>query len=388
MKLATYAINSDKSSGRLFNEQFESCRFPFLKDRERIIHSSAFRRLEYKTQVFVNHAGDHYRTRLTHTLEVAQVTKHISYELGINSDLAETIALCHDIGHPPFGHAGEDGLNEAANEFGGFDHNVQTMKVLTYLEQRYAEFDGLNLSWETLEGAVKHNGPIIGKHSKYKVVPKEIQELSDKFDLRLDSFASLEAQVAGLADDIAYCNHDIDDGIRAGTITLEELRRIELIDRIYQSVQVAYPKEDKARILNETIRRIVKEMVSDLVRETSGLIKDNKIITPEDVRNLGKPLACFSKEMNKTKDDLKSILMEKVYRDYRVNRMTIKAKRIVSDLFDLLMKQPDCLPTDWHAKVKDKTSKEKASVIKDYIAGMTDRFAIEEHRKLFNPNYY
>jgi len=388
MKLATYAINSDKSAGRLFKEQFESCRFPFLKDRERIIHSSAFRRLEYKTQVFVNHAGDHYRTRLTHTLEVAQVTKHISYELGINSDLAETIALCHDIGHPPFGHAGEDGLNEAAKEFGGFDHNVQTMKVLTHLEQRYAEFDGLNLSWETLEGAVKHNGPIIGKHSKYEVVPKEIQELSDKFDLRLDSFASLEAQVAGIADDIAYCNHDIDDGIRASTITLEELRSIELIDRIYQGVQSAYPKESKARILNETIRRIVKEMISDLVSETSKLIKNNNIKSVEDIRNLGEPLARFSRDMNQTKNDLKKFLMEKVYRDYRVNRMTIKARQIVSELFDILMEQPDCLPNDWYAKVKGKSSKVKATVIIDYIAGMTDRFAIEEHRKLFNPNYY
>jgi dGTPase len=381
MKLATYACSPEQTAGRMHKEQFESDRMPYLKDRDRVIQSSAFRRLEYKTQVFVNHAGDHYRTRLTHTLEVAQISKVIAYELGLSQDLAETIALCHDLGHPPFGHAGEEGLNEAAKDFGGFDHNIQTMKILTYLEQRYAEFDGLNLTWETLEGAVKHNGPL-------KKVPSEIARFSDKFNLRLDSFASLEAQVAGMADDIAYCNHDIDDGIRAGIIHLEDLKHIQPIGAIYDSVVVAYPTANTSRITNETIRRLVKHMINDLVHETKRNIEFHNIKSVNEVRNLSKPLATFSKETEAMKNTLKEFLMNNVYRNYRVNRMTIKAKQIMGDLFKMLMDQPNCLPTEWFAKVKNKTDSEKAVIVKDYIAGMTDRFAIEEHRKLFNPNYF
>ncbi len=381
MKLAAYAINPEQSVGRLHKEQFDSERMPYLKDRDRVIHSAAFRRLEYKTQVFVNHAGDHYRTRLTHSLEVAQISKVIALELGLNQDLTETIALCHDLGHPPFGHAGEEGLSEAAKNYGGFDHNVQTMKVITYLEQRYAEFDGLNLTWETLEGAVKHNGPM-------KNPSQEISKFSEKFNLRLDSYASLEAQVAGLADDIAYCNHDIDDGIRAGIITLDDLRHISLIGSIYESVLVAYPKAGQSRVINETIRRLVKHMVNDLVHETKRNIQFHNINSVQGIRELGKPLTIFSKETETMKNSLKQFLMEKVYRNYRVNRMTLKAKRIIKDLFDIFIEQPNCLPTDWYNKTKDKPDLEKAVVIKDYIAGMTDRFAIEEHKKLINPSHF
>lgn len=381
MKLAPYACHPEQSAGRLHKEQYESERMPYLKDRDRVIHSAAFRRLEYKTQVFVNHAGDHYRTRLTHSLEVAQISKVIAFELGLNQELTEVIALSHDLGHPPFGHAGEQGLDEAAKKFGGFDHNVQTIKVLTFLEQRYAEFDGLNLTWETLEGAVKHNGPI-------KQPPLEIARFSEKFNLRLDSYASLEAQVAGLADDIAYCSHDIDDGIRAGIIKIEDIKQIQPLGAIYESVIVAYPTATASRIINETIRRIVKHMVNDLVHETKRHIKFNNINSVNEIRNMTSAVAQFSKETEAMKNALKDYLMQNVYRNYRVNRMTQKAIKIMKDLFAAFMDQPDCLPTEWFTKTKNKTDLEKAAIVKDYIAGMTDRFAIEEHKKLFNPNYY
>ncbi len=255
------------------------------------------------------------------------------------------------------------------------------MKVLTFLEQRYAEFDGLNLSWETLEGAVKHNGPV-------KQPPLEIARFSEKFNLRLDSYASLEAQVAGLSDDIAYCAHDIDDGIRAGIINLDDLKHIQPIGAIYESVKVAYPTATNSRIINETIRRIVKHMINDLVHETRRNIDFNRINSVSDVRSLGSAVARFSSETEAMKNQLKDYLMQHVYRNYRVNRMTQKAIRLMKDLFTVFMEQPDCLPTEWFSKTKNKSDIEKAVVVKDYIAGMTDRFAIEEHKKLYNPNYY
>lgn len=362
---------------------------PFLKDRDRVIHSAAFRRLEYKTQVFVNHVGDHYRTRLTHTLEVSQVARMIARKLDLNEDLAETIALCHDLGHPPFGHAGEDGLNEAAKSYGGFDHNLQTVKVLTQLEQRYAEFDGLNLTWETIEGTVKHNGPVEGPLAKAtKQTPTLLKSLSAQIDLQLASFPSLEAQVAGLADDIAYCSHDIDDGIRAGMFKLEELKSIKCIADIYNSVKAAFPAINETRQLNETIRHLVKFMIEDLVFETKKSLDAYKISSPDDVRKHPKALVKFSPEVEDMRDGLKSFLMERVYRHYRVNRMTIKGKQIISELFFCLLEKPECLPTDWYLKTKDHGKREVAGLIIDYIAGMTDRYAIEEHKKLFNPDYF
>jgi dGTPase len=388
MKLSSYACDPEKSAGRLHKEKFESIRLPYFKDRDRVIHSSAFRRLEYKTQVFVNHAGDHYRTRLTHSLEVAQISKLISAELGLNQELSETVALCHDIGHPPFGHAGEDGLNEAAQEFGGFDHNVQTMRVITYLEQKYPEFDGLNLTWETLEGVAKHNGPFEGKENKNRKTPKILTEISNKFNLRLDTFPSLEAQVAGYSDDIAYSNHDIDDGIRAGLIKIEDLRGIHPIGSIHDSVLSAYPNTTLPKIISETIRRIVKHMINDLIHETQRNIDFHKIKSPQDARDADREIVCFSEETLLMKNKLRSFLMDNVYRNYRVNRMTFKAKQIVTDLFNRLMEQPDCLPTEWYDKIVGKSTIDKANIIIDYIAGMTDRYAIEEHRKLFNPIYF
>lgn len=381
MSLAKYACNPDESRGRQHKEKYDSERSPFLKDRDRIIHCMAFRRLEYKTQVFVNHVGDHYRTRLTHSLEVSQIARTICRELNLNEDLAETIALSHDLGHPPFGHAGEAGLNDASINYGGFDHNVQTIKILTLLEQRYAEFDGLNLTWETLEGAVKHNGPISSPH-------KLISELDKRLDLKLDKYASLEAQVAGLADDIAYCNHDIDDGIRAGMFKIEELLQFNIIKQLFESVKAAYPAASEQIMLNETIRRLVKHMVNDVVHQVRKNITFHKIQSVTDIRNANTPIAEFSPETEELRISLKAFLMEKVYKHYRVNRMTVKSKQVLKDLFERLFTQSDCLPTDWYDKLKGKDEFTKADIIKDYISGMTDRYAIEEHERLFNPNYF
>jgi dGTPase len=385
MKLASYATPLTKSLGRIVKEENLNDQFPFLTDRNRIIHSMAFRRLEYKTQVFVNHVGDHYRTRLTHSLEVAQVASTIARMLNLNEDLTETIALCHDLGHPPFGHAGEDGLNEAAKKFGGFNHNFQTLRILTKLEQRHVEFDGLNLTWETLEGTIKHNGPITTPIAK---LPKIVQEISGKADLLLDQYPSLEAQISGLADDIAYCNHDIDDGIRAGMFEIEDLNQIKLIGKIYKEVNAAYPKINRSKLLNEIIRRIVKHMTQDLVFETQRNIKHYKISKPEDVRNQPSAIVSFSKEVEEMRNLLKAFLMKNVYRNYLVNRMSEKGKLILKDLFNRFLEKPYCLPTEWALKTENKSEEEIAKVIIDFIAGMTDRYAIEEHKKLFDPSNF
>lgn len=385
MKLASYATPLTKSFGRIAKEKNLDDSFPFLIDRNRIIHSMAFRRLEYKTQVFVNHIGDHYRTRLTHSLEVAQVASNIARMLKLNEDLTETIALCHDLGHPPFGHAGEDGLNEAAKKFGGFNHNFQTLQILTKLEQRHIEFDGLNLTWETLEGTIKHNGPITTPITK---LPKIIQDISRKTNLLLDQYPSLEAQISGLADDIAYCNHDIDDGIRAGMFEIEDLNQIKLIGKIYKEVNSAYPKINRSKLLNEIIRRIVKYMMEDLVYETKRNIAHYEISKPEDVRNQPRAMVRFSKEVEEMRNALKAFLMKNVYRNYVVNRMSEKGKLILKELFTQFLAKPYCLPTEWALKTENKSEAEVAAVIIDFIAGMTDRYAIEEHKKLFDPSSF
>ncbi|MFI4983587.1 MAG: deoxyguanosinetriphosphate triphosphohydrolase [Rickettsiales bacterium] len=384
MKLATFAVDPVGSAGRKYRELYESNREPFLKDRERIIHSVAFRRLEYKTQVFVNHVGDHYRTRLTHSLEVAQISRAIARDLQLNEDLAELIALAHDIGHPPFGHAGEDGLNEAAAAWGGFDHNVQTLKTVTKLEQRYAEFDGLNLSWESLEGIVKHNGPF----KSNKESSQYIFDFSAEYNLHLDSYASLEAQVASLADDIAYINHDIDDGIRAGFFTLEQLQEIPLVNKLVESVKAAFPNISETKIRSETIRRLIKHMTADLVFETRRGLDFHKIKTVLDVRKHKSQLAVFSPEVEKVRLGIKEFLMNNFYRHYQVNRMTLKGQMILKDLFKRFLESPGCLPNSWQGQLKSLDDHAKARVILDYISGMTDRYAIEEHKKLFNAEYF
>jgi dGTPase len=381
--LASYACHPSASKGRLYPEEESSTRTPFQRDRDRIIHSTAFRRLEYKTQVFVNHEGDHYRTRLTHSLEVSQLARGMARSLGLNEDLAEALALAHDLGHTPFGHAGEDGLGEAMHPFGGFDHNAHTLRILTSLEHRYAQFDGLNLTWETLEGVAKHNGPLIEWGVKEEL-PREIAEYNARHDLQLDTYASAEAQVASLADDVAYNNHDIDDGLRAGLLTIEQLDAVPQVAAIFHAVRKQYPDIHESRLTHEAIRRLIHSMVTDLISQTRKNIAQYNIKTVDDVRALGKPLVSFSENMQLLNNNLQVFLMKNMYRHYKVNRMSSKAKRVVKELFEFFLAEPECLPDEWRRLTDYPKSRQTATVVADFIAGMTDRFALEEYRRVFD----
>lgn len=354
----------------------------FQRDRDRIVHSAAFRRLEYKTQVFVNHEGDHYRTRLTHSLEVAQIARAMARCLGLCEDLAEALALVHDVGHPPFGHAGEHALNEAMKPYGGFDANAQTIKILTSLEVRYAGFDGLNLCWETLEGTAKHNGPMLGNGKTEADLPAILREYNQRHDLRLHEYASAEAQIASLSDDIAYNNHDMDDGLRAGLFMVEDLVDIPVVGSVFKEVATLYKGSSQQRLIHEALRRIIDRMVKDVIHTTQENIARFKVETAEDIRHLNRPLVGFSEELQACNTVLKNFLMDNMYRHYKVCRMTSKAKRVVKDLFALFMAEPECLPLEWRPQVKDKQV--MAETVTDYIAGMTDRFAIQEHQRLFD----
>lgn len=382
--LAPWACHSEQSRGRLHPEEESASRSPFQRDRDRIIHSAAFRRLEYKTQVFVNHEGDFFRTRLTHSLEVSQIARSICRTLGLNEDLAEALALAHDLGHPPFGHAGEDALKEMMAPYGGFDHNAQSLRVVTRLEQRYAEFDGLNLTWETLEGIVKHNGPLIGEASGAKSLPEAIATYAGEHDLELHTFAAAEAQVAALADDIAYNNHDIDDGLRAGLFTIHDLDAVPLVGGMFREVARRYPKLAPSRLIHEAVRRLIGLMVEDLAAETRRRIERLSPRTAADIRHHRAPVAAFSAAMQENDRALKSFLFDNMYRHYKLNRMTSKARRLVRDLFRLFVDEPGCLPTDWRRLAAGPGEMRTARVVADYIAGMTDRFAGDEHRRLFD----
>ncbi|HYB10958.1 MAG TPA: deoxyguanosinetriphosphate triphosphohydrolase [Alphaproteobacteria bacterium] len=381
--LAPYASDPAKTRGRLAPEPESSTRTPHQRDRDRIIHSAAFRRLKYKTQVFVYHEGDYYRTRLTHSLEVAQIARSISRALSLNEDLAEALALAHDLGHPPFGHAGEEALDEAMKPFGGFNHNAQTLGILTRLEQRYAEFDGLNLTWETLEGVVKHNGPLVGDNAKGPV-PESIRAYNGIQDLELETWPSAEAQVAALSDDIAYNNHDIDDGLRAGLFTIEDLRDIPLVGPTFESVEAKYPGLERPRLIHESIRRLIDHMVNDLLAETRKRLVEARPRSADDVRRHGGPVVAFSSEMRQNDRALRTFLFTRMYRHFRVNRMTSKARRVVRELFTLFLAEPECLPTEWFRLARTAGSDETARVVTDYIAGMTDRYALDEHRRLYD----
>ncbi|GAB6054172.1 deoxyguanosinetriphosphate triphosphohydrolase [Magnetospira thiophila] len=386
-KLAPYACRPEDSRGRLFAEPESETRTCFQRDRDRIIHSAAFRRLEYKTQVFVNHEGDFFRTRLTHSLEVSQIARSVCRSLSLNEDLGEALALAHDLGHPPFGHAGEDALQEIMTPFGGFDHNAQSLKVVTALERRYAGFDGLNLTWETLEGVVKHNGPLMkadGRPTKGKPIPEVIQSYCADHDLELRSYAGAEAQIASLADDVAYNNHDIDDGLRAGLFTIEDLADVPLVGPVFALVEKEFPGIDWSRKVHEAVRRLIGLMVHDLLTETGGRIADLKPGHPDDIRNQSAPVAGFSEQMARNDAALKKFLFENMYRHYKVNRMVSKARRVVQQLAVLLLAEPNCLPTDWQKTVGAPGSPETALVVMDYIAGMTDRAALDEHQILFD----
>ncbi|MET3664531.1 deoxyguanosinetriphosphate triphosphohydrolase [Caulobacter sp. 1776] len=379
---APYAEDPFKSRGRRFKEDESRTRTPFARDRDRIIHTSAFRRLKEKTQVFVAHEGDNFRTRLTHSLEVAQVARSLATALGLDSDLAETIALGHDIGHPPFGHAGEDELELQMKDFGGFDHNVQTFRVVTELEHRYPDFLGLNLTWETLEGIIKHNGPVTNKLGKPSW--KAIAKYDNEYDLGLNTWASAEAQVAALADDIAYNNHDVDDGVTAGLFTLDELMDVPLIGPILAAVKSERPDLDARLTHLEAIRRMIGAMIDDVMGETLQRAAATGVASADDVRALSHALVAFSPDMAEDLARLRKFLHERMYRHWRVNRTRSQARRILGEMFGLFLKEPEVLPTVWFAKSQNRDEAGRARVVCDYIAGMTDRFAIEEHRKLFH----
>ncbi len=376
MSLAPFACHPDRSRGRRVHETEHALRSPFQRDRDRIIHSTAFRRLEYKTQVFVNHVGDHYRTRLTHSLEVAQIARTVARCLKVNEDLAEAIALAHDLGHSPFGHAGEEALDGCLVADGGFDHNVQTMRVVTRLERRYARFDGLNLSAEALEGLLKHNGP-----PQPPIAPLLV-EIADAHGLDLAGFAPVEAQVAALADDIAYVSHDLDDGLRAGFLKCGDLLELDLVGAALAEVRAHWPELEPSRCVHETVRRVMDRLVTDVVATSRERLAGAMPTSVEAVRATPAPLVAFSPEMTTALTSIQAFLRDRLYRHYKVNRMTSKAKRVVIDLFDLFSAAPDCLPPDWAARCDAPRGARTRAAVRDYIAGMTDRFALDEHARL------
>ena len=390
--LAPYASIAARSRGRLHAEPESDSRTVFARDRDRVLHSSAFRRLTYKTQVFVYHEGDHYRTRLTHSLEVSQVARSIARALRVDEDLAEALALAHDLGHTPFGHAGERELNQLMKPFGGFDHNAQTLRVVTRLENRYADFDGLNLTWESLEGLVKHNGPLIDGHGNAvgayldSGLPAAIIEYAEAHDLLLATYASAEAQIAAISDDIAYHAHDIDDGLRAGLFDIIDLGDVPLVGTALADVLRRYPKLDRTRTIHETIRRMISVMILDVVTQTKANIAKHGITSVDGIHDHDRQIVDFSPQMKENNRILKQFLNTRMYRHPRVEEIMMRARRVIADLFSAFMGDKTLLPKDWreHALISDKS--QYARQVSDFIAGMTDRFAMEQHKRLFDLN--
>ena len=367
--LAPYAALASTSLGRQFAELTPPTRSEFQRDRDRIIHSTAFRRLEYKTQVFVNHEGDLFRTRLTHSIEVAQIARSLTRNLRLNEDLVEAISLAHDLGHTPFGHAGQDALNACMKDYGGFEHNLQSLRVVDSLEQRYGAFDGLNLMFETREGVLKHCS---------LTNAQQLGDIGRRFIERKQP--TLEAQLANLADEIAYNNHDIDDGLRSGLLTTDQLNEVTLYARYRHEAESQFPGISGRRAINETVRRMINALVDDLIQQSRANIRQAEIKTIDDVRN-APPLIAFSENMKKEAQELKRFLRTNLYHHYQVNRMTSKARRIVTDLFDIFITGPELLPLDYQIAGDDRTA--QARKVADYIAGMTDRYAMREYRRLF-----
>jgi dGTPase len=386
-----YACDPDRSRGRLFDEPPSKTRSPFRRDCDRVIHSTAFRRLKYKTQVFVFHEGDHYRTRLTHTLEVAQIARALARQLGLDEDLTETLALAHDLGHPPFGHAGERALDSCLQAHGGFDHNAQTLRVVTSLEHRYPDFDGLNLTWESLEGIVKHNGPLTDQAGKPvgryrdRSVPLGISEYDGMYDLELWSFASLEAQVAAISDDIAYDAHDIDDGLRAGLFTVDDLKVMPLTSGMIADIATRYPDLDDSRRGAELVRELIAHLIGAVFSETRQRLDAARPKSAADVRNHGGTLVAFSADAAEAEAMIKIFLKERMYRHPRVMLVMNEAESILFDLFARYQKSPHDLPPEWLPPAGNDTESEadRARRIGNFIAGMTDRFALTEHQRLF-----
>lgn len=366
-ELASYAARPEQSRGRVHQEQPPRNRSPFQRDRDRIIHSTAFRRLEYKTQVFINHEGDLFRTRLTHSLEVAQIGRSVARHLSLNEDLTEAIALAHDLGHTPFGHTGQDALNACMKPYGGFEHNLQSLRVVDLLEQRYGAFDGLNLCFETREGILKHcslkNARLLG-------------DIGERFIRR--QRPGLEAQIANLADEIAYNNHDVDDGLRSGLLDMDQLATVSIFRRHMRSALKEFPKIEGRRLVHETVRRMIDTLITDLIRESADTIREHQPCTLDEVRRLPQMIR-FSDQIEREQTELKQFLRANLYRHYRVARMSSKAKRIIADLFGAFQQEPALLPPEFQDRARDDAPR----AIADYIAGMTDRYAILEHRRLF-----
>lgn len=382
LPLAPYACIPEQTKGRLYAEEESGTRTPFQRDRDRIIHTSAFRRLKDKTQVFVYHEGDHYRTRLSHTIEVSQIARSLARALMVNEDLAEAVALSHDLGHTPFAHTGEDVLAECMKPYGGFEHNDQSLRVLTKLERKYHRWPGLNLSWETLEGVVKHNGPVEGP------LPVTLAEVQKQTDLRLNTFASVEAQCAALADDIAYNNHDVEDGLRAGMFSLEDLQKVELLKEVSADIRRRYPDIAEHYLVQEMIREMIGAMVQDVLAESQRRLQAINAGSPDDIRMAKTAVVAFSADMNERVEELRSFLFDRMYRHYTVMRVRSKAERVINDLFYAFLDRYNLLPDHWQRRVEEAggtlEDTPRARIVCDYIAGMTDRYAFREHERLFD----
>ena len=376
IKKAIFSTSFENSKGRLHNENESKNRNPFQRDRDRVIHSDSFRLLKHKTQVFLAHTGDYYRTSLTHSLEVSQISRSISRRLGLDEDLAEVLALSHDLGHPPFAHSGEEVLNKCMNDYDGFDHNAQTLRILTSLEERYPSFNGLNLTWETLEGVVKHNGPLLDPH----IV---IKEYNKRHDLELNSYPGLEAQIASLSDDIAYNNHDIDDGFRAGFISLDDLKNIELFSEIIKEINSEFKGIDNYMIVKELIRRLIGLMVNDLIKNTKKNIRKVSPKNAEEIRSHNGLIASFSDFFISQDTQIRNFLRSRVYEHNSIEKERVKSMRIIEEIFSKLIKNIDLLPIKLKEKCDSPYSKITARVICDYIASMTDRSVVENHARLY-----
>jgi len=377
-ELAPYAANNESSLGRRYPEEIPKHRSEFQRDRDRIIHSTAFRRLEYKTQVFVNHEGDLFRTRLTHSIEVAQMSRTIARALHLNEDLSEAIALAHDLGHTPFGHTGQDALNACMKDYGGFEHNLQSLRVVDELEEKYAKFNGLNLTFESREGILKHCSI---KNAE------QLGDIGKRFINKTQ--ANIEAQMVNLADSIAYNSHDVDDGLRSGFITIEQLRETRFFQSLYAKVEQEYPRLDDKRTIYEIVRRMIDEQIKDLIAESSIKIKQANPQSITDIRNNKESLIAFSNDMYEMHLELKRFLRENLYRHYRVHRMSHKAGNVINKLFQALLNDLRLMPPEYRNKAKQAEEKHgesgRARIVSDYIAGMTDRYAIKEYKRIFDP---
>ena len=375
---APYASDPTRARGRRVAEEESTFRSCYQRDRDRIIHASAFRRLKHKTQVFVEHEGDYYRTRLTHSIEVAQVARTIAGALGLNGELTEAVALAHDLGHTPFGHTGEDALHALMAPYGGFDHNAQAIRIVTRLERHYASFDGLNLTWDTLEGLAKHNGPVVGD------LPYALAEYDATHDLELHTHASAEAQVAALSDDIAYNNHDLHDGLRAGLFSEADIAELPLIGAAYAQVDQLYPDTDSYRRRHEALRRVFGVMVSDVIETSRADLQQAGAQSAADIRHLGRPVIRFSDQIWQDMRAIRSFLFQRMYRAPSVMQKRVEVTQVVNDLFPLFLENPDLLPRHWASQIaqagQDRIT--LARMVADYIAGMTDRFALGEHARL------